>query len=214
MTRPVVIPALLASNYDEFRRKVKVISGCVALAQIDVMDGQFVRPVTFYDSQKISRLRTPLKYELHLMVKNPAAVIKQWRGSKKIKRVYVQAEAGKTLPKLFAMIHKEHWQVGLAVSPATSLAAIEPLVSSLDTVMFLGDRPGYGRPRPRPAMIKRAASFHRRHPRLPIAFDIGVNDQSAAALRRAGVSLFVSGGFIFHHPQPAKAIRQLATIIT
>ena len=79
-----IIPTILVKNFQEFKNCVKKIENDFALAQIDIMDGKFVANKTFFDIEKISSIKTPLNYELHLMVENPLDYIYKVKGNKKI----------------------------------------------------------------------------------------------------------------------------------
>jgi len=48
---------------------------------------------------------------------------------------------------------------------------------------------------------------------VPIQVDGGVGEENAAALRRAGASLFVAGNAVFGDPDPAEAYRRLRAAV-
>jgi len=72
-----VIPTILVKSFEEFKRTVQRVENHFAIAQIDVMDGKFVPNTTFAEFKKIANIKTPLKYELHLMVEEPMDYIEK-----------------------------------------------------------------------------------------------------------------------------------------
>ncbi len=198
MSKNLVIPALFCHSLADFKSKVKKIQRFVTIAQIDVMDGTFTSAKTFCDPVKIKKIKTPLRYELHLMTRRPEEYLAAWWGNKKIVRVFIHVELGpKTIKPLFAKIKDSGWQAGLAINPSIPSSRLAPLLSQTDVVMFMGDKAGQGQRQPTSQAVRKVKNFHQRQPGKKISFDIGVNDQSAKILRAAGVNNFVSGGYIF-----------------
>src|SRR3989338_9166 len=88
-----IIPSVLAYTFTEFERQVHRLESLFPFIQVDVMDGHFVETVSFPEVQKVNDVQTPLKYELHLMVEDPVAELRQWRSIEKVFRVVFPAEA-------------------------------------------------------------------------------------------------------------------------
>jgi ribulose-phosphate 3-epimerase len=67
-----VVPAILAEKYDEFAFRLRQAESFVDYIQIDLMDGAFVSSVSI-PGETLNSVKTFLQFEVHLMVKHPAA---------------------------------------------------------------------------------------------------------------------------------------------
>ena len=73
-----IIPAILAKDEKELRRKVESVSGLCETVQIDVMDGKFVENETWADPERFRKMPLPMPYEVHLMVDDPIERLDAW----------------------------------------------------------------------------------------------------------------------------------------
>ena len=68
-----IIPAILAKDEKELRRKIESVDGLCETVQIDVMDGKFVDNATWADPERFEKMPLPMPFEVHLMVQDPLA---------------------------------------------------------------------------------------------------------------------------------------------
>ena len=135
--KPEIIPAILTPRFEDFASQIKKLEPFSKLAQIDVMDGEFVAGSSFTDVEKINGLKTKLNFELHLMVKNPLQEMEKWMGVKNITRVIFHLEAAPNPQKIINTLRGKCAQVGLAVNPETPLTVLEPYYKLVDVVLFM-----------------------------------------------------------------------------
>src|SRR3989344_858655 len=71
----MIIPAIIAKDFEELQSKLAKIDGLVSWAQIDVMDGVFVPPKTWDNPADLENISTVINLEAHLMIANPEEII-------------------------------------------------------------------------------------------------------------------------------------------
>src|SRR3989338_10900031 len=107
-----VIPAILEKDFKEIEKKIRLVEGLTEWVQIDIADGILVPNTTFSDPQPFKNLKTKLKLEAHLMVKEPVAYIKPFFEAG-FRRFYAHIESGQA-EEYIAECFKYDCQVGLA----------------------------------------------------------------------------------------------------
>ena len=113
---------------------------------IDVMDGHFVPNLTF-GARTIQALRprTRLPFDAHLMISNPGRFIDDYiaAGCDSI-TIHVEVQELEPIEPTLRAIRAARRAAGLALKPATPLAALEPYQELLDIVMVMTVEPGFG----------------------------------------------------------------------
>jgi ribulose-phosphate 3-epimerase len=124
--RGEIIPVILAKNFDDFEKKLKIIKSLKpkpTWIQIDVVDGRFAPFLTFHQISKIVPSLKKFNLEIHLMVINPIGEAQKWlkAGAKRIlfqiegffpsvQRIQKRNWQSKTLKKLFLSQLTNHWE--------------------------------------------------------------------------------------------------------
>lgn len=197
-----VIPTILVKTAAAFKERVARLGEVFPLIQIDVADGKFVKNKTFADASIIRKIKTPVGYELHLMVKSPAVFVDQWKKVTNLQRVIFHYESvpNNEIERLIKNIVQCGCEVGIAVNPGTPVAVLKPWLKQLDIVLVMGVDPGFnGSPFKRSAYTK-LKSLRKLNPKLSLGIDGGVNPKRAAALRKAGATILYSGSYLWSQP--------------
>lgn len=192
-----VIPTILVKNFEEFRDKVRLLENDFEAAQIDVMDGKFVPNTTFFDITKIENFKTPLNYEIHLMVQNPVPYIEATRRSEKIKKILFHIESKEDPQFLIELIKKYNRRVGIVLNPQTLIQTIRDYITKIDTVMLMGVHPGFSGQEFIPQTIDRVKEIRALDRDITIEIDGGVSDSTAESLVSAGATILAVGSFIY-----------------
>lgn len=203
-----IIPAILAKDEKEFRRKIESVDGLCETVQIDVMDGAFVDNATWADPARIEKMPLPMPFEVHLMVEDPLARLDAWSLAG-CQRVLIHAESVDDLAAALREAKSYGMEAGISINPETALADIEGAIADADVVQVMGVHPGWmGQPFQEVA-LKKVRDLRERHPDLPIEVDGGVAVGVARALAEAGADRLVSGSAVFNSGAPAKALDAL-----
>jgi ribulose-phosphate 3-epimerase len=211
-----IVPTLLTHSLEEFKEKLELIAPHFNLVQIDCMDGRFVANKTFFEVDKVKSLKSKVDYELHLMVKNPLAVVKKWERYKKVKKVIFHYEAMKNDEAVFDLIkyiQKKKIQAGLAIKPLTPVNKIIKFLPVLDLVFLLGVEPGWGGQTLQSEVLNKAKLVRLKYPKLDIEIDGGVNLENIPRIIHSGVNIISAGTLIFQAEDIKATIKQIRDLI-
>jgi len=231
----MVIPAILAKSRQEFEEKIKKIlpAGRQArsyadIIQIDVMDGKFVPNTTWADTEEIKNMRLPMRFEAHLMVKNPeAGAIEEWAKAGAF-RIIFHIEATKKADECIRQIKKFHREAGsprftrldsnarqarveagVAINPKTPIEKIKPFLKKIYYVLVMGVTPGFSGQKLQPIAVQKIKKIRALAPKIKIGVDGGVDKTNAKKLYAAGADNLNAASAIFKEKNIGKAIREL-----
>ncbi len=168
---------------------------------LDVMDGHFVPNLTFGPKTiRALRPRTRLPFDAHLMISNPARYIDEFIGAG-CDSITIHVEIDEPIEPALQVIRRAGRRAGLAVKPATPLAALEPYRGLFEILLVMTVEPGFGgQAFMADAAAKiRAARADRRlaDGPLEIQVDGGINVGTAATVGALGVDVMVAGSALF-----------------
>ena len=145
------------------------------------------------------------------MVLHPEDCLEEFKqaGAQKIVFHY---EATSSPDQIIRQIRNLGMQAGLAVNPKTHVDAIRPLLSELDSVLFLSVNPGFYGAEFIPDVLNKIVAFRKAHPRLEIGIDGGIKEDNIAKIAETGVNVIYIGSAIFRQPQPAESYRRLTRL--
>lgn len=207
-----IIPAILVQTAQEFHDRLAALPPSVDTVSVDIMDGTFVEPTTFYDVAAAHSAAFEGLYELDLMVNDPLPIIRAWASHPRTTRAIVHAEIPQDLRDLIGAIHALHLEAGLALLPSTPVHDVEHLFNELDMILIRGNDPGYaGRPF-LPEMLNKIAAVRAIDTRILIEVDIGVNEQTIPDIVKAGATHLAVNSAIFSEKDPAETFERLEII--
>ena len=211
-----VVPAIIAKDFRELKKKIKLVEPYIEWVQLDIMDGKFVPNETWRNPKDLKRIETPLNLEAHLMIQNPFRAIAGWLNSG-CRRVIVHWESlgynkEKELRKIIAKIKKAKGETGLALNPETKWQEIEKFIPKLDLVLLMTVSPGFGGQKFIKEVIPKMESLRKSFPDVKIEVDGGINLKTGKLAARAGANILVVGSAIFESENIGKTILELENI--
>jgi ribulose-phosphate 3-epimerase len=205
-----VIPAILEKEFSEIEKKIRLVEGLVSWVQIDILDDTLMQNVTFSDPAPFSSLRTPLKLELHLMVKDPLKYLPGFVKSG-FKRFYAHVEGDHTQEYIEQCL-KYDAQVGLAIDGPTPVSKIQKYLVDIDAVLVMAIEAGEsGRPF-REDTVEKIKKIREADFEMPISVDGAMNVENAKKVIAAGATRICSNSYIFGSEDVKVAIGELKSL--
>lgn len=215
-----IAPSILSADFSAMGEAVKKLELAGAdLIHCDVMDGNFVEPITF-GGQMIKNIRplTKLTLDAHLMIEHPKTQIKffadagadiitvHYKACAKISPTYLE--------ETLRLIKSYGVKCGAVVNPDVPVENIFPVFPLCDMVLLMSVYPGYGGQMFIPEVldkVKKARQYAISVGRadMDIEIDGGVTAANAGEIRRAGANVLVAGSAVFGAEDMKTAIDNL-----
>ncbi len=211
-----IAPSILSADFARLGEEVRAVSEAGAdYIHIDVMDGHFVPNVTI-GPMVVAALRphSDRPFDVHLMISPVDAFVPAFAEAG-ADIITVHPEAGPHLHRTVQLIKSLGKKAGVALNPATPIAAIEHVLDEVDLVLVMSVNPGYGGQAFIPATLDKIAALRRtidaRGRTIDLQVDGGVNLDTAPQVIAAGADVLVAGSATFRGDPAAYAenIRRL-----
>ena len=205
-----VVPAILTDDPKALETMIHQAETFTDWVQVDIMDGKLV-PSRSISYEHLAALPTKLGWEAHLMVQHPEGYVEGFKqaGAQKIVFHY---EATASPREVISMVRSLGMGVGLAVNPETPVSAILPLISRVDSVLFLSVDPGFYGSKFIPEVLDKIVEFRIAQPGVEIGIDGGIKEDNIARVAQAGADVIYVGSAIFLQPQPGESFRRLQAL--
>ena len=202
-----IAPSILSADFARLGEEVRAIDAAGAdYIHVDVMDGHFVPNLTIGPGViKALRAHSKRPFDVHLMIAPVDPFIPEFAAAG-ADILTVHPESGPHLHRTIQLIKSLGKKAGVALNPATSVAAVEPVLADLDLVLVMSVNPGFGGQQFIRSQLEKIATLRHmidavvaatpgRH--IDLEVDGGINDITAADAVRAGADVLVAGTATF-----------------
>ena len=199
---PILAPSILAANFSALAEAIGQIDASGAeWTHLDVMDGNFVSELTF--GAKMVRDLRPLSrnvFDVHLMTLHPESLIEGFAraGADYITFHY---EATVHVHRVLSAIRELGKKAGISIVPSTPAESLTEILPFLDLVLVMTVNPGFGGQKLIPQCLEKVKKISRMREEKGLSFlisvDGGINRDTAAQAREAGVDILVAGEAFF-----------------
>lgn len=217
MGSPIVAPSILAADFANLEREVKMLNDSQAdWIHIDIMDGEFVPNISFGIPvlEAVKRhAKKPL--DVHLMIVQPERYVEAFHKAG-AEIISVHIEVCNHLHRNIQQIKALGCKAGVAVNPHTSITSLEDTIADIDLICLMSVNPGFGgqkfiehtyqKVKQLKELIRKTGS------KALIEIDGGVNLTNAKPLMEAGADALVAGNFVFSAKDPKSVIGQLKNV--
>jgi ribulose-phosphate 3-epimerase len=210
----ILAPSILSADFARLGEEIAAAErgGATAL-HVDVMDGHFVPNITLGPPVvKAIRKATKLPLDVHLMIENADRYLDAFVDAG-ASWISLHVEALPHLQRSVAHLRGRGVQAGVALNPATPLAALEEILPELDYVLVMSVNPGFGGQSFIPSALDKVREIRKRIDAsgrdIWLEVDGGIKADNIGAVANAGADTFVAGSAIFGAKDRADMIRRM-----
>ena len=193
-----IAPSILSADFSRLGEEVRAIDAAGAdYIHVDVMDGHFVPNITVGPLVvKALRGASRLPFDVHLMISPVDPYIPEFADAG-ADILTVHPEAGPHLHRSLQLIKSLGKKAGVALNPATPVAALDHVWDAVDLVLVMSVNPGFGGQKFIESQFDKIAELRRRidaggRP-IDLEVDGGINAETAPRAVAAGADVLVAG---------------------
>lgn len=202
-----IAPSLLSADKEHLKDEILKVEALGAeYIHWDIMDGIFVPNKSFeVKAVKENAKCHKMVNDVHIMVADPKHVAPQFieAGADLVTFHYEAAEGREASMKIIDLIHSKGCKAGISIKPKTSVRVLKELVKHVELVLVMSVEPGKGGQAFIPSALKKIKKLRkwidRHHLDCLIEVDGGINAETGALCRKAGVDILVAGSYIYGH---------------
>lgn len=215
----IVAPSILSADFTNLKEQLQEVEKSGAQwVHFDVMDGHFVKNITFgTDIMKAVKESTKMYVDAHLVVSDPEyyADIFMDAGADGIT---FHLDAINNIERSLALIKKvkkRGKQVGITLYPEVDVHEYLPYLEDVKLVLVMSIKPGFGGQPFREDAISRIAWLDRMRKEhnyhYQIQVDGGINGETGKRCADAGADILVAGSYVFKNNIP-EAVQSLLSL--
>lgn len=191
-----IIPAINADNFEEIKKKTKLVEPYVSWVQLDVADGTFTKNILWHNSRDLLNLETNLNIEAHLMINDIEKNVDEWL-IPQVKRIIFHIETAVDPDLVIKKIQDAGKEAGMAAGPDGSWTQLAHHKGKINFFQILGVFPGIAGQKINERTYRQIKELKKFCKECIIEVDGGVNADNAKKLIDAGADILCAANAIF-----------------
>lgn len=210
----IIAPSLLSASFGDLHKEIQsAVSAGADWLHVDVMDGNFVPPITFGANMvQLAKKSSHLPIDVHLMVNNPDRMVEDFAAAG-AHSITIHQEVSPHLFRSLQSIKSLGVKAGVAINPSTPVESIFPVLEVADIALVMTVNPGWGGQQFIDSMLQKIEKLRDEIKRVGaktlIEVDGGIDPITGCACLEAGAKILVAGNYIFGSSDRALAVKSL-----
>ncbi len=209
-----IAPSILSADFANLEKEISILNNSDAdYIHVDVMDGHFVRNLTFGPPviEKIRKYsRKP--FDVHLMIKSVEQYIESYsKAGGDI--ITIHPETADNLDNAISKIKSLGKKVGISLNPDISLDKVLPVLKKIDLVLIMSVYPGFAGQKFIPDVLEKVKTLREKIEKenlnVEIEIDGGINIDTAKLAKKAGANVLVAGTAVYENNMVFENIKKL-----
>ena len=212
-----IAPSLLSADKEHLKDEILKVEalGCEYI-HWDIMDGIFVPNKSFpVSAVKENAKCHKMVNDVHIMVADPMKVAPEFieAGADIVTFHFEALECPVCCGKLIKKIHDLGCKAGISIKPKTNVKVLKELVKQVDLVLVMSVEPGKGGQAFIPSALGKIKKLRKwidkENLNCLIEVDGGINAETGAKCRKAGVDILVAGSYLYGHDDIKERVESL-----